>query len=949
MKRTLYIILCLLFTASAFATTYTVKTADGDYSNPITCANAVSAGDICDVYNGSYSGGTITNSGSAGGGFITIKAASGQTPSLSSGINVGNEDYISIEGLYINGYVRNTSSQDATNIKIKNCTIDGDGSDLISLNAYNVLIDNVIFDDLNSQDAIRQFGKYWIIRDSEVINESDTLDEHLDFWQTGCWGGDGASYVLFENNEFRGIDGSNNVHLFLANITDSCNHVAEYMILRYNKSWDVGQAGGTYTGAWCDPNQQEPGAGNWALYNNTWGDQVMVSTYDIVGRLDAGSNNDNVNDLYDNAMYRVGLRGYNIGSSGRQEHNLYYDPDGSVSLEYAQPNSILNSDPLLTDPDNGDYSIPSNSPAIDMGGPLTRASGSGSSSTTLVVDDASFFQDGSWISDSEVQADTIYIRSVARPDILLDFEDGNDGDGITPTTLNSNMIGSGCTWSYQEGGERLDVDTGLVKQTDYPTYVDQSWYDDSSGTRSALFPDNSTSSSLYQCYHATGDLTVSMGSFIRLHTVPSGYYGDVMMIVSGTQNGEDGYCVAQTRDSGSGDFIQSHTWVSGSGTRYGSGVYYEDDKWYWLAVNWNGNTGVCTVGLWDIDDWSLVGTSSVSGELNGRTAEKESFGNDPHGQSLSDDHSYDNLMIDYSGRWPFLPTLSVQTVQISSINYSTNTITLSQAVSWNDNDEIGLYADSDGTVVYYGLAPDIGAYEYSGTDTTAPTISGSPTIENDGQTVVVNFSEVVITTGYDNGDFNLDCTTAGTDISLNSISGTGASRSFTAATTIYENDTCNLDTGAGYSADEIEDEAGNDLATVTDRAVINNSTQDATAPTVISTSIEADGETVTITFSETVVTTGYDNGDFDIDCTTAGSNIALNSISGTGSARSFTLASTVNGSDSCDLDYTGGADEIEDTEGNDLVTFEGGTVYNNSGLGVVTNTGSGLSLSGGGM
>ena len=49
------------------------------------------------------------------------------------------------------------------------------------------------------------------------------------------------------------------------------------------------------------------------------------------------------------------------------------------------------------------------------------------------------------------------------------------------------------------------------------------------------------------------------------------------------------------------------------------------------------------------------------------------------------------------------------TVQISSIDYATNTITLSSAMTWDDEDPIWLYKDSDGTVVLYGTAPNYGA------------------------------------------------------------------------------------------------------------------------------------------------------------------------------------------------------------------------------------------------
>ena len=53
------------------------------------------------------------------------------------------------------------------------------------------------------------------------------------------------------------------------------------------------------------------------------------------------------------------------------------------------------------------------------------------------------------------------------------------------------------------------------------------------------------------------------------------------------------------------------------------------------------------------------------------------------------------------------------TAKISSINYATNTITLTTAKTWSNNDNIYLWADSDGTQVLYGDAPDIGASEYN--------------------------------------------------------------------------------------------------------------------------------------------------------------------------------------------------------------------------------------------
>jgi hypothetical protein len=51
-------------------------------------------------------------------------------------------------------------------------------------------------------------------------------------------------------------------------------------------------------------------------------------------------------------------------------------------------------------------------------------------------------------------------------------------------------------------------------------------------------------------------------------------------------------------------------------------------------------------------------------------------------------------------------------VKISSINYTTNTITLASPITWSNGASIWLYKDSWGNRVLYGTAPDIGAHPY---------------------------------------------------------------------------------------------------------------------------------------------------------------------------------------------------------------------------------------------
>lgn len=59
------------------------------------------------------------------------------------------------------------------------------------------------------------------------------------------------------------------------------------------------------------------------------------------------------------------------------------------------------------------------------------------------------------------------------------------------------------------------------------------------------------------------------------------------------------------------------------------------------------------------------------------------------------------------------------TVQISSIDYTNNIITLANPVSWSNGAGVYLYKDSNGTVVLKGANPDIGAFD-------PPTSSGAP-------------------------------------------------------------------------------------------------------------------------------------------------------------------------------------------------------------------------------
>ena len=83
------------------------------------------------------------------------------------------------------------------------------------------------------------------------------------------------------------------------------------------------------------------------------------------------------------------------------------------------------------------------------------------------------------------------------------------------------------------------------------------------------------------------------------------------------------------------------------------------------------------------------------------------------------DGTWGSSLANMSADYIAIGTVS-NTVQISSINYTTNTITLASAKTWADDAKIWLYKKSDGTVVLNGVAPDYGAAEFMSEMTSIP-------------------------------------------------------------------------------------------------------------------------------------------------------------------------------------------------------------------------------------
>lgn len=411
---TLIILLILIATAPSFgAATYTVMKSGGDYSSIQTCADAANEGDTCLVSSGSYSGITVTKSGSPGQRIRFVADTSGSQPVITGNFNVTNEKYITIEGFNLQ---RSVTGSGCSFIEIKNNTFTnndiGVGGGSNALNGTDILIDGNTFGD-RGDDVVKGNGDRWVIRNNKATGINDTYDEHIDFYQNSCLNLPG-DFVLIENNLYADITGSN-THFFLINCSTGrrTNH-----IIRYNKVRNLGSNAVTF-----DDSAGGTGFDGATAYNNTF---VKVTrgtgryTY-AISMSDVDTGRGAQNNIYYDAINPNDARGA-TPASNNCDGSLVYDPDdSSINLNDCLENAsgvVINKNPMFNNAANNDFSLKSGSPAINKGYHLTTVANSDSGSgTTLMVNNPYYFQAGwagvnpDWIAVGSV-TNTVKISSI---------------------------------------------------------------------------------------------------------------------------------------------------------------------------------------------------------------------------------------------------------------------------------------------------------------------------------------------------------------------------------------------------------------------------------------------------------------------------------------------------------------------------------------------------------
>ncbi len=408
----------LLLTTSAFATTRTVKTSGGDFTNPVTCINASSPGDICEMYTGSFTGGTVTVSGSAGN-VITLQKATGQSPTVTSTITVSSRSYLTFSNLaFTAGITGNGSTQHITidsNTFTGNVTAWRINDGLGANGSNNVFSNNTItfssiasstvmvyvFGDNNrfenntftggGGDCMELGGTNLVVRGNFCHGQSGaTSSEHIDFVQGIGGASPVISFSLFENNVIQA--NVNQAHCII--IRTLASGVADGNIFRYNFCQNLDSSGGNFGGSGDTVPDNK-------FYNNTIALEHKIAENGDWASWQNANTGSSFNNIYYNSeadswspIIAAGTTGFTANA------DITYNSVGPYTGSWNSPYSaeatyatLKNQNPVFANyPTDGTLSA--GSPAIGAGVKLTSAVGAGTASTSLTVGDSYFFQSG---------------------------------------------------------------------------------------------------------------------------------------------------------------------------------------------------------------------------------------------------------------------------------------------------------------------------------------------------------------------------------------------------------------------------------------------------------------------------------------------------------------------------------------------------------------------------
>lgn len=373
--------------------------------------------------------------------------------------------------------------------------------------AENVTIQNcrfINFVDSNTGNMISKYARYVIYRNNYSFNIGDT--------STGYNGSpDHAAYFteytynsVYENNYSEKVAG----YGFHGWFNHAQNDPGENIIVRKNTFVNQHGSGILFGGCQCANNyiynntiymeavpfpQQFADAGHSGLTNRvgnpTWnhfrifnnigyGHTTTAMVY-LIRNLNISDMELDYN-LWVNVNNTNRTFGWDDTPAPASATPTYYTLSGFQAATAYEDHS-KSQDPLFTAPTSPtrDFTLQASSPALNAGRTLTQANGSGSNSTTLIVDDAGFFHDGyGMVTGDTIQIGTqqpVVVTAINYTTKTLTLASGRTWSDNTPVSLTYKGTAPDMG-AYERDESTPDIGTELVA---YWTF------DENTGTTSA--------------------------------------------------------------------------------------------------------------------------------------------------------------------------------------------------------------------------------------------------------------------------------------------------------------------------------------------------------------------------------------------------------------------------------------------------------------------------------
>ena len=457
----------VLFPIPLLATNSTVKAGGGgNYTTIQACASAMSAGDTCTVYAGTYNENVTVPAGTAGN-YKTITVNGSDVVTINS-VTLGSHTKlignctpgaaagscgITFDHSSSPGGTCVAISSGATDVFIRANTLLACGaiSTVVSNNTYYYIQGNTFaYAGCYSPNLshtcgqwIQDWGDYSLVENNDFshyqlganiqgthhIWRNNTFHEQFESEAGSNFHTDilymepnfSTGNVVLEGNFERNAVGPNAKGILTQNDTCSGSCTWGNIIERFNTVSRIGSGAITNDKSW--PNVK--------VYNSTYVDEGMESSLTNGGddMLSTGGGMAVLNSIWFESQSFSNWNPYACTGCVNYGHNLYWCTGTCTSVW----GHIYGSGPFLNDPGNknanplfvkyvspgstsNDYHLQAGSPALNAGTNLTTANGSGSNSTSLVVADATYFQDGYGLSNpySTVSPDCISVTTVGN-------------------------------------------------------------------------------------------------------------------------------------------------------------------------------------------------------------------------------------------------------------------------------------------------------------------------------------------------------------------------------------------------------------------------------------------------------------------------------------------------------------------------------------------------------